>query len=80
MPLEQSTVDVGELGEVLVKNHSALILRSLEHFEQLRQPWAETGAVFAGPRLNEIEEKSRGSNNPVSSANLQNSTRTRKRS
>ena len=56
MPLEQIAVNVGEPRQVLVEGRYAFVLRSVEHFEQLRQPRPEIGPVLAGPRLDEVEE------------------------
>ena len=55
-PVEQLAVGVGEPREVFVVRSLALGLRRVQHLEQLRQPQAESGPVFAGPRLEEIEE------------------------
>ena len=80
-PIEQLAVDIGKPREVFVERSLALGLRRIQHLEQLRQPQAEIGPVFAGARLQEVEENiARGSKMSVSSANRQNTIRTRNRS
>ena len=56
MPLEQVSVDVGKPRQILVEGCGALVLRHVEHLEQLREPRPEIGPVLAGAGLDEIEE------------------------
>ena len=56
MSPEEIAVDVREPGQVLVESYRALVLRRVEHFEQLREPRPEIGPVLTGPRLDEIQE------------------------
>ena len=56
MPREEVAIDIGKSRQVLVEGRGALVLRCVEHLEQLREPKPEIGSVPAGACLNEIEE------------------------
>ena len=56
VPLEEFAVDIGKPRQVLIEGCGALVLRRVEHLEQLREPRPEIRPVLAGARLDEVEE------------------------
>lgn len=56
---EQATVDVRERLQVVVEGCGPLILRGVEDFEELRDQWADVGAVRAGAVTEVVLERFR---------------------
>ncbi len=54
--LEEIAVDVGKPHQILVQRRRALVLRCVEHLEQLREPRPEIGPVLASACFDEVEE------------------------